>query len=183
MTFFRFPYGVYSGMLPLLCKATSKVYHWLHIHITHLVIYIDRSPFAPSPEFEPLCSQFDGSENFLVNCSQSTFCMTRTYRLKLRKGCRTLSNIKFLSLVVQEVRMWSSEREAAPSRSTVTRVWTGASGGQWPLWWRRHTPVGVSRTGSGRASWPLTPSGATVIRTGTHSAGGKRSPWLIILIG
>lgn len=45
-----------------------------------------RSPFAPSPEFEPLCSQFDGSENFLVNCSQSTFCMTRTYRLKLRKG-------------------------------------------------------------------------------------------------
>ena len=94
MTFFRFPYGVYSGMLPLLCKATSKVYHWLHIHLIHLVIYIDRSPFAPSPEFEPLCSQFDGSENFLVNCSQSTFCMTRTYRLKLRKGCRTLSNIR-----------------------------------------------------------------------------------------
>lgn len=45
-----------------------------------------RSPFAPAPEFEPLCSRFDGSDNFLMNCTQSTFCMTRTYRLHLRQG-------------------------------------------------------------------------------------------------
>ena len=50
------------------------------------IVHIFRSPFAPAPEFEPLCSQFDGSDNFLVNCSQSTFCMTRTYRLQLRQG-------------------------------------------------------------------------------------------------
>ena len=50
------------------------------------IVRIFRSPFAPAPEFEPLCSQFDGSDNFLVNCSQSTFCMTRTYRLQLRQG-------------------------------------------------------------------------------------------------
>ena len=45
-----------------------------------------RSPLAPAPEFEPLCSLFDGSDDFLVNCTQSTFCMTRTYRLHHRLG-------------------------------------------------------------------------------------------------
>ena len=55
---------------------------WKHC----LHIYIYRSPFEPAPEFEPLCSRFDGSDSFLVNCTQSTFCMTRTYRLQLRQG-------------------------------------------------------------------------------------------------
>merc|ERR1719195_2501865 len=45
-----------------------------------------RSPNSPPPEFERFCSQFDGSEDFVVNCTQSTFCMTRTYRLHLRQG-------------------------------------------------------------------------------------------------
>ena len=86
---FRHPDGVHSGMLPLLCKTSSQVFvdvwivnPWkLNIHVN-----IYRSPFAPAPEFEPLCSRFDGSDNFLMNCTQSTFCMTRTYRLHLRQG-------------------------------------------------------------------------------------------------
>lgn len=45
-----------------------------------------RSPFKEKPDFEPLCSKFDGSEKFIVNCTQSTFCMTRTYKLHLRQG-------------------------------------------------------------------------------------------------
>merc|ERR1719195_2114110 len=45
-----------------------------------------RSPLEKPPDFEPLCSKFDGSEKFVVNCTQSTFCMTRTYRLHLRRG-------------------------------------------------------------------------------------------------
>jgi len=47
-------------------------------------------PRAPgTPISTPaLCSQFDGSERFVVNCSQSTFCQTRTYRFyhKQRTG-------------------------------------------------------------------------------------------------
>jgi len=45
-------------------------------------------PRAPgSPPSEPaLCSQFDGSDRFVVNCSQSTFCQTRTYRFHHKQG-------------------------------------------------------------------------------------------------
>ena len=46
-----------------------------------------RSPLAPAPDWEPLCSEFDPEEErFLVNCSQSTFCMTRTHTLHIRNG-------------------------------------------------------------------------------------------------
>jgi len=44
-----------------------------------------RSPNSPAVEFEPLCSNFDGSEQFLVNCTHSTFCMTRTFQLHHRQ--------------------------------------------------------------------------------------------------
>ncbi len=37
--------------------------------------------FADAEE-DLLCSEFDGSERFLVNCSLSTFCKTRTFSLK-----------------------------------------------------------------------------------------------------
>jgi len=45
-------------------------------------------PRAPgSPTSKPaLCSQFDGSDRFVVNCSQSTFCQTRTYRFYHKQG-------------------------------------------------------------------------------------------------
>jgi len=45
-------------------------------------------PRAPgTPISEPaLCSQFDGSDRFVVNCSQSTFCQTRTYRFYHKQG-------------------------------------------------------------------------------------------------
>jgi len=45
-----------------------------------------RSPFSPVPDFEPLCSRFNESELFVVNCTQSTFCMTRIYTLHHRQG-------------------------------------------------------------------------------------------------
>ena len=67
---------------------------------------------------------------------------------------------------LQAVPMWWSESEAAPSRCTPTRAWSGASGGQWPQWWRRPTPPAASRTRSGPVSWPQRPSGATVTQTG-----------------
>jgi len=45
-------------------------------------------PRAPgTPLSTPaLCSQFDGSDRFVVNCSQSTFCQTRTYRFYHKQG-------------------------------------------------------------------------------------------------
>jgi len=45
-------------------------------------------PRAPgTPLSRPaLCSQFDGSDRFVVNCSQSTFCQTRTYRFYHKQG-------------------------------------------------------------------------------------------------
>jgi len=45
-------------------------------------------PRAPgTPISKPaLCSQFDGSDRFVVNCSQSTFCQTRTYRFYHQQG-------------------------------------------------------------------------------------------------
>jgi len=48
-------------------------------------------PRAPgTPVSEPaLCSQFDGSDRFVVNCSQSTFCQTRTYRFYHKQGTGT----------------------------------------------------------------------------------------------
>jgi len=45
-----------------------------------------RAPGSPSPAHLNLCSQFDGSERFVVNCSQSTFCQTRTYRFQHYQG-------------------------------------------------------------------------------------------------
>ena len=69
-------------------------------------MYIFRSPFAPAPEFEPLCSQFDGSDNFLVNCSQSTFCMTRTYRLQLRQGEVRVTQARDDDDILQAAQTW-----------------------------------------------------------------------------
>merc|ERR1711953_135864 len=45
-------------------------------------------PRAPgsAPSEPALCSQFDGSDRFVVNCSQSTFCQTRTYRFHHKQG-------------------------------------------------------------------------------------------------
>ena len=127
-----------------------------------------RSPFSPAPEFEPLCSRFDGSDEYLVNCTQSTFCMTRTYRLHLRQG-RILLWMTSLARCLQVVQWWS-EREAVPSRCIVTRTWRGGSGGPSLRWWRRPTRLAVSGTRSGLAAWPVIQSGATVTLTGLSSS-------------
>jgi len=44
-----------------------------------------RAPGTPSSK-HALCSDFDGSDRFVVNCSQSTFCQTRTYRFYHKQG-------------------------------------------------------------------------------------------------
>lgn len=45
-----------------------------------------RAPGSPTPQFESLCSRFDKSEEYVVNCTQSTLCMTRTFTLQHRQG-------------------------------------------------------------------------------------------------
>eukprot|EP00090_Calanus_glacialis_P006439 TRINITY_DN15012_c0_g1_i1.p1 TRINITY_DN15012_c0_g1~~TRINITY_DN15012_c0_g1_i1.p1 ORF type:complete len:210 (-),score=20.47 TRINITY_DN15012_c0_g1_i1:129-758(-) len=53
--------------------------------------YVKPPPRAPGsviPEFETLCSTFDQSEEYIVNCTQSTQCMTRTFRLQHRQGSK-----------------------------------------------------------------------------------------------
>ena len=59
-----------------------------------------RSPLAPAPDWEPLCSEFDpGEERFLVNCSQSTFCMTRTHTLHIRNGEISIPSIATIIMI------------------------------------------------------------------------------------
>jgi len=45
-----------------------------------------RAPGSATPEYETLCSTFDKSDKYLVNCTLSTFCQTRTFRLQHRQG-------------------------------------------------------------------------------------------------
>jgi len=97
-----------------------------------------RAPGSPAPTFERLCSNFDQSDQYLVNCTHSTFCMTRTFILQHRqefssdrvviieRGC-AMQAYEHQALVRGKWRTIITIMEEAYSPGCVTdRDWAGS---------------------------------------------------------
>ncbi|XP_049839442.1 uncharacterized protein LOC126284510 [Schistocerca gregaria] len=68
-------------LLVLLCAATVMTVSGLKCYKCTI-----RPPSQYSNETERLCSGFDGSEKYQVDCPHSTFCMKKIFELSLQKG-------------------------------------------------------------------------------------------------
>jgi len=97
-----------------------------------------RAPGSSPPIFERLCSRFDQSDQYLVNCTHSTLCMTRTFTLQHRqefssdrvviieRGC-AMQAYEHQALVRGKWRTIINIMEEAYSPGCVTdREWAGS---------------------------------------------------------
>jgi len=97
-----------------------------------------RAPGSSAPKFERLCSKFDQSDQYLVNCTHSTLCMTRTFTLQHRqellsdqvviieRGC-AMQAYEHQALVRGKWRTIITIMEEAYSPGCVTdRDWAGS---------------------------------------------------------
>jgi len=67
-----------------------------------------RAPGSPMPDFDRLCSAFDQSDQYVVNCTQSTLCVTRTFTLEHRQE----SKVSSIMIVERGCAMQAYEHQA-----------------------------------------------------------------------
>jgi len=67
-----------------------------------------RAPGSPMPDFDRLCSAFDQSDEYVVNCTQSTLCVTRTFTLEHRQESR----VRSIMIVERGCAMQAYEHQA-----------------------------------------------------------------------